>query len=65
MGWVTDLLSQDYCHDVAKPNNYRNHIFENIDFVVYYYSTREQLNHFFSLAFNWLIVEAMIRFSVC
>ena len=33
---------------MAKPNDYKNLGFENIDFaVVYHYLTKEQLNHFF------------------
>ena len=38
------------CRDMAKPNNSKNHVFENVDFVVKYYcTTRKQLYDFFKL----------------
>ena len=44
------------CRDMAKPSNYKNQLFKNTDFVVLYYrSTRGQLNQvFFSFAMNHL-----------
>ena len=36
-----------------KPNNYKNHVFENIDLVlIYYCSISKQLNHFFQFCFE-------------
>ena len=41
-------FGKQICCDMAKPNNYKNRVSENIDFVVMdYFSTREQPNHFF------------------
>ena len=46
---------------MAKPNNNKNHVFVNTDFVVIYYcSTRKQLNQLFSFALNLLTVRIII-----
>ena len=49
---IVFLNNRKNCRDKAKPHNYKNHIFENIDsFILYCCSTRKQLNQiFFSLA---------------
>ena len=32
---------------MADPLKYKNHVFENVDVVIYFCSTRQPVNHFF------------------
>ena len=51
-----------HCYDMVEPNDYKNPVFENIDFaVIYYCSTSEQLNQFFfSFAMKLLTIQTII-----
>ena len=64
------MIYQEYgqlCRDITESSYYKNHVFENIDFIViYFWSTKQKLNYiFFSFALKLLTARKLILLHVC